>query len=224
MKKPSHQLLFVFALLTLVTFAACSDDDPATPEPEDNTSIWPSLTPDIFMSNFKLVYEDMLPEEYESMLSPDYRTVVLQYTFDDWEDSDNPLTALYFDHEQTVGIHRNLFGNVEGEDERGMVVPPIESISIAILEKEGAWQVADDSIDYFGGRGAYFARYNLLMHFNKPNGTRFEVDQTVDFYVLQGVDDNWYLLGIDCSPYRNKTTAPTGTDTVTYDGLHSLYR
>ena len=222
MKKLCHQLLFVLALLTLVTFAACSDDDPATPELEDPLPPIEPPTQDILMSNLKQIYEGMLTEEYESMLSPDFRTVILQSTFDAMEDSDNPLTTLYFDHEHTVGIHGNLFGNVEGEDEHGYVVSPIESISVSILEKEGAWQEADDSIEYFGGRGAYYARYNLLMHFNKPNGSRFEVDQTIDFFAIQGDDDSWRLLGT--RGFENKSYSKLASENMPFDKVMALYR
>ncbi len=191
-------LLLLFAILALLvgtTGCLFSPDEPEDPVPPVEETLPPAVTPDILMSNFKIIYEDMDSGEYEDMLDPDYRTVLLQSTFDDWENSDTPLTELYFDHDSEVQIHRNIFEGLFGVDENGLTIPPIDSISVSVMDKEGAWDVVEESEEYFGGRGAYFARYNLLMHFNKPDGSRFEVDQTVDFFVLKGSDDLWYMLG-----------------------------
>lgn len=195
--KLKNLLLLVAMLALLVGSTGClfSPDD----SDDDDTPVVPGIpaatTPDILMANFKVIYESMESTEYEAMLHPDYRTILLQSTFDDWQDSDTPLTELYFDYASEVQIHRNIFEGLGGVDETGLVIPGIDSISVSILEKEGAWDNVEESEEYFGGRGAYFARYNLLMHFNKPDGSRFEVDQIVDFFVIQGDDDLWYMLG-----------------------------
>ena len=191
-------LLLLMAMLALLVgstgclFSPDDSDDTDTPVDEGLPS---RITPDILMSNFKIIYESMVATDYEEMLHPDYRTILLQSTFDDWEDSDTPLTELYFDYSSEVQIHRNIFEGLGGVDEGGNTIDPIDSISVSILDKEGAWDNVEESEEYFGGRGAYYARYNLLMHFNKPDGSRFEVAQAVDFFVIQGDDDMWYMLG-----------------------------
>lgn len=196
MKLKNLLLMFgILALLVGTTGCLFSPDEPDDPTPPVDEGLDPNTTPDILMSNFQIIYEGMDSGEYEAMLHPDYRTILLQSTFDDWQDSDTPLTELYFDHDSEVQIHRNIFEGLGGVNEAGLAIPPIDSISVSVMDKEGAWDNVEESEEYFGGRGAYFARYNLLMHFNKPDGSRFEVDQTVDFFVVKGDDDLWYMLG-----------------------------
>ncbi len=144
-----------------------------------------ALTPDILMNNFKLVYEGMAPAAYASLLSADHRTMLLPETVGDWAQSENPLPVNFFDYAQTVVIHENIFGWLCGLNSQGLPVPLVESIGISVLDKQNVWNPADPDDEYFGGRDAYFAPYNVLMHFNKPDGSRFEVDQRIDFYVEQ---------------------------------------
>lgn len=191
-------LLLLFAILALLvgsTGCIFSPDDDEGETPPVVEELPPNTTPDILMSNFKVIYEGMNAGDYEALLHHDYRTILLQDTFDDWADSDTPLEQMYFDHDSEVQIHRNMFEGLGGVNEEGTTIPPIDSISVSVMDKEGIWAPVEDSEEYFGERGAYFARYNLLMHFYKPDGNRFEVDQTVDFFVIQGDDDMWYMLG-----------------------------
>lgn len=183
-----------------------------------------AVTPDILMGNFKFVYESMSPGFLMGLLSPDYRTIILQDTFDDWQDSENPLAEMYFDYETTETIHANLFGGLGGFDESGLNIPPIDSISISVWDKDGAWDLVDEGVDYFGGRGAYMARYNVLMHFYKPDGNRFEIDQTFEVYVVQEEDDLFYLLGVRGLGYWGQSNSKAATDRTTYDQVLSLYR
>jgi hypothetical protein len=194
-------------------------DDTVTFVGEYGVDLPLSTTPDVLMSNFHTVNEEMFYEGYESILHGAHRTVVMQSTFDDWQDSDRPLTSLYFDRDLATTIHHNLFNGAWGIDETGLPITPIDSISIPILEKLGPWEPVDPSMEYFGEFDAYLAPYSILMHFNKPDGSRFEVDQMIQFIAVEesGV---WKLLGI----------IPMGRDGVlatensSYDGVLSLYR
>ncbi len=193
-----RNMLLLLAILGLIAGSTGCIFSPEKDEDVDPTGppiLPPNTTADVLMSNFKTIYEGMNSTEYEEMLHPDYRTILLQSTFDDWEDSDSPLLEMYFDHDSEVQIHRNIFEGLSGVDEAGLVIPPIDSIVVNTLDKESAWEPVEESEEYFGGRGAYYARYRLVMHFNKPDGSRFEVNQTVDFFVVQGSDDLWYMIG-----------------------------
>jgi len=191
-------LLLLFAIFTLLvgtTGCIFSPDDDETVDPPDVGGPDPAVTPDILMDNFKLTYEAMNSGDYEAMLHPDYRTILLQTTFDDWAQGDNPLDEMFFDHDAEVQIHRNIFEGLGGVDEIGNTIPPIDSITVTIMEKNGVWEPVEETEEYFGGRGAYWAQYSLLMHFNKPDASRYEVNQIVDFFVIQGSDELWYMLG-----------------------------
>ena len=191
-------LLLLFGILTLIlgaTGCIFSPDDGGGDDPPPVVKLPPAVTPDILMSNFRRTYEAMNSGDFEAMLHPDYRTILLQSTFDDWAQGDNPLTQMYFDHDAEVTIHRNIFEGLGGVDEQGRTIPPIDSITVTIMEKNGVWDDVEGSDVNFGGKNAYWAQYTLLMHFNKPDASRFEVNQIVDFFVVQGADELWYMLG-----------------------------
>ncbi len=186
-------LLATFALLLVATGCIFSPDD--SEEVIQDAGRTKPTTPDILMANFKDIYQEMDSGDFETMLHPDFRTVLLQETFEAWEGSDNPLTELYFDRDSEVQIHRNMFEGLGGVDEAGIAKPPIDSISVAVLDKDGTWEPVEESEEYFGGRGAYKASYNLLINFDTTENLRFEVDQRVDFYVIQGSNGLWKMLG-----------------------------
>lgn len=191
-------LLLLFAIFTLLvgsTGCIFSPDEGDDDDPPVVVTLPKATTPTILMSNFKLTYEAMNSSDYENMLHQDYRTILLQSTFDDWAQGDNPLEEMYFDHDSEVQIHRNIFEGLGGVNEAGNTIPPIDSISVSIIDKLGAWEEVEDNEEYFGERGAYVALYQLVMHFNKPDGSRYEVNQKVEFFIIQGSDELWYMLG-----------------------------
>lgn len=181
-------------------------------------------TKDILMENFKSSYEKMIVSGIVDMMHQDYRTDIMQYVFDDWVNSDNPLTEMYFNYDQSVEIHQNLFGGFEGENESGFAVPPIGGITVSVLAQATDWALVSDGVPYYGGRGAYAATYNGLMHFYQSSETRFEMDQTFTFYIIQGDDELWSLLGIQGVPVGEPSHFNLATETIGYDGLLSLYR
>lgn len=194
--KLKNLLMLLATLALLVGASGCifSPDDPPV-EPTPGGGLDDPTTPDKLMINFKEIYEDMNSGEFEALLHADYRTVLLQETFDAWEGSDNPLTELFFDKTSEVSIHRRMFENFEGVDEAGIVQPPIDSISVDVIDRDGSWEPVEESEEYFGGRNAYKAEYDLLIYFATTGNHRFEVGQRVFFYVIQGSDGLWKMLG-----------------------------
>jgi len=190
-------LLLLFSLVALLAAAGgcifSPDDDPEVVVQEPRPR---ALTPDIMMDNFEDIYVDMDADDYAAMLHEGYRTVLLAETIDDWAGGDHPLSDDYFDRDAEVAIHTNMFNQLTGEDPSGNPVPPIESINVDLMEKVGTWVQVDASVEYFGQNypASYSCRYNVLIHFNLPGNSRFEVNQQVDFYALK-VGDIWYMLG-----------------------------
>lgn len=176
-------------------------------------------TQDAVMENYLSVYEGMFFEGYESLLHESHQTLVLQSTIEEWEGSDNPLLFPYFDRNQTVAIHDNIFHGRVGVGPSGLAIPPIDSISIPLLEKLGPWEHVPAFHEYFGELNAYYTHYEMLAHFNKPDGTRYQVDHLLTFYTAE-VDGEWKLLGIE-SVLNNEMVS---TDSITYDEVLSLYR
>jgi hypothetical protein len=194
MKLKNFLLLFtVFALVAGLSGCIFSPDN-GDETPQDDGGLPPAVTTDILMDNFKKIYEGMLYAEYEAMLHPNYRTILLNATIEDWQNSGTPLDQAYFDRDTELQIHRNIFDNLGGVNEDGEPVDPIESIKVIVLDKIGVWTNVNESNENFGGQDAYWNRFQVFIHFEQPNSKRFEVDQQVDFYAKQ-VDGIWKMLG-----------------------------
>ncbi len=211
-------------VLGMMLMQGCSDD-PAEPDPgPDPVDLPASTTLPILMNNFFTVHEDMYFEGYEHILHEGHRIIVRQETFDAWQGSDNPLEQLFFDRAQAISIAGNMFSGQDGQNEMGIPIPPVESMSFAILNLEGIWEPVDQATNYFGDfENAQHARYTVLIYFNNPNNHRYEVDQMLDFYAVDvsgGEQNDWRLLGI--APVGGKSSS--ATETITYDQVLSLYR
>jgi hypothetical protein len=113
------------------------------------------------MSNFKVIYEERLYEEFEALLHPDFRCVLLDATIEDWQNSANPLSRYYFDRDMTLQIHQNVFSNGAGTNEIGDPVDPIESIQIRVLEKIGSWTLVNSSNENFADQGPILVAIKL---------------------------------------------------------------
>ncbi|MCP4290722.1 MAG: hypothetical protein GY780_02650 [bacterium] len=188
-------LLATLALLAAATGCIFSPDDDGGDGGPSGPTYPPNTEPDVMMANFKDIYEAMDSDAFEDLLHADFRSVLSQETIDAWNESNSPLELAYFDRDAEIQIHRNIFEGLGGIDEDGIAQPPVDSIAVNVLDKDSAWEPVDASEEYFGGMGAYKARFNMLMYFNNPNGHRFEVQQPVDFYAIQGSDDLWKMVG-----------------------------
>ena len=176
-------------------------------------------SPDILMSEFVSLQEAYDAEMFPELLDSAFRMNLLQETIDDWAGGDHPLTDDYFDRSAFVAIHANIFAGELGVDPNGNIIPPVESIDVSLLEKLAPWEAVDAGMEYFGAiEGAYIAPYNILMHFNMPGNSRFEVDGMVRF-VARETEAGWRLLGIIPLGRGGKAT-----ESVTYDGVLALYR
>ena len=224
MLKHTILIVLIFSALFSSFLAGCDDDPISTETPPVIIGPEPPIgTPDILMANLKTTYEDMDSSRFEGLLNPDFRMILLQSTIDDWANSSTPLEEDFFDHNAEVTIHRNIFEGLGGLDELGRSIPPIDSISVTIMEKNGIWEPVEAADEYFGDFDAYWAQYTLLMHFNKPDASRVEVSQIIDFFVIQDGDENWSLLGIKGYP-MGANALPTVTDNVSLGDVLSLYR
>lgn len=209
-------------LAVLMLVVGCSEDSPDTPE-VDSPLLLPPIE-DSLVNNFVLSMEAMSYDDLAFILHEDFRLSFLQSTMDDWSGSDHPLTGDGFDRDAMLGIHANLFGEVEGMDSNGFVIPYVESISFSVFDKEGAWvPVAEGNAFFDDYPEAYRARYNALIHFNNPNYHRWEVDQTLDVVavpIVSGETTGWQLLGI----YGYSQFSALATDNVSYDSVLAMYR
>lgn len=124
-------------LAVVLMFVGCSDDSPDAPEVVVPDPL--PTTADILIENFRTSVEAMSNDDLAFILHGDFRLSFLQSTVDDWSGSDHPLSGEYFDRAAMLAIHANLFGEVEGLDFSGLVIPSVESISISLFEKVGTW-------------------------------------------------------------------------------------
>ncbi len=216
-----RKTVLIAAALMLVLLMGCGDDSPETPEVED-----PILPPteDLLVPSFVQSLEDMSYEDLANTIHVDFRMPLLQWNINDWAESDHPINEDYFDRSVMMGIHENLFGEVEGMTPNGGSIPYVESISVAIFDQEGIWTPIGEGVEYFSDFPETFrARYNVLIFFTHPNGNRWEVDQTLDMIatsVTVGNFTSWQLLGIAPVGYES-AAAITNTS---YGSVLARYR
>jgi len=178
----------------------------------------------MLMQDFETIYSGMMIDEFEELLHPAYRTILLEGTMNEWSSSDDPLTESFFSRDDEIRIHRNIFsGNTSGVDARGNSIPPVSEIRVDLLDKgNSTWEPIEDSDPDFAGHDGYWATYKVLLYFVNPDNRLNEIDQVLEFYVApidDGGKDKWLLLGI-----RGTGKAMLGTDEMTLCGLKSLYR
>ena len=188
-------LLLMFMVIALfIAPAGCifSPDDGGDGGGDDTGLPWAS-TPDILMSNYRIVYTEMLIDEFTEMLHKDYKTILLSETLEDWGEA----ADFYFDYTAEVEIHTKMFRGDPGLDSQGNPVHPIDSIVVDLLENQGTWDpIPQDDID-FGGMEGKWANYRVnLQFFNADLSHKFEVHQQINFYVVPVVENgrNKYLM------------------------------
>jgi len=154
--------------------------------------------PDILIQNFETIYVETRIDDFRDMLHNDYKTVLLPSTLAEWEQGGNPLAEDVFYRDDEIRIHENMFSGNSGLSPVGVVIPPIDSVTVDYIEKAGSWEPIPDGDEHFGGFGGYWALHHVLIYFNKPDQSRYMVEQDVEFYVIP-TDDNgrtkWLLLG-----------------------------
>jgi hypothetical protein len=193
-------LLLLMALALMVGPAGCifsPDDDDGNVGGNDNALPYPSDT-EILIANFKRIYTEMRIDDFKAMLHSEYKTVLLPSTLEEWNDAGNPLAEDVFYREDEINIHQNMFSGNTGLRPNGDTVPPIASIQVDLLSKLTSWELIPESHVHFAGQGGYWALFHVNLSFYLPDGSRFQVQQDVEFYVVP-TDDNgrtkWLLLG-----------------------------
>lgn len=213
-------LSWLLLLSVAVVFAGCSGDDESPTDPGDTHQCHFPDTPDLLMTDFKVILENMLLEDLDCIVHEDFRLIISQSTLDEWAGGSRPIALGYFDRDTILTIHENLFGGETGIGPGGEIIPPVASINVTALDKDGTWVVVDPSTEYFGGfTNVYKARFNVLLHFNNPDQHRYEVDQTMEFFAIQEGED-WKLLGI--LPFEGYKSS--AVDNTSYDDVLSFYR
>jgi len=162
-------------------------------------------------------------DEFEEILHPAYRTILLEGTMNEWSSSDDPLTESYFNRDDEIRIHRNIFSGNTGVSASGETIPPVSEIRVDLLDMgNSTWEPIDASDSDFAGHGGFRATFNVLLYFINPNNHQFELDQVLEFYVApvdNGGKEEWQLLGI-----RGQGKAMLGSMEITFCGLKALYR
>ncbi len=199
--KLRNLLFLVMALALLVGPVGCifsPDDDGGGGGGGGSTALPFPSTPDILMQNFERIYTELRIDDFRNMLHAEYKTVLLPSTLAEWENAGNPLAAEVFYRDDEINIHENMFSGNTGLDAIGQTIPPIDSINVDYIQKNGSWEPIPESDEYFGGMGGYYALFNVLIYFNNPDQHRYEVRQDVEFYVVavqDGGRNKWLLLG-----------------------------
>ena len=191
-------LLMLLGLLVGSTGCIFSPEDNKDPGTGGTETYPPATTPEQLLINFGDIYEDMDAQAFASILHDDYKTILLPSTMEEWQAAGNPLAEDIFYRDTEIRIHENMFSGNTGVRPNNENVPPIDSIEVNYLTKEGTWNTIPETHEHFAGHGGYWAQYNVLIYFNTPDQFSFKVQQKVDFYVVpvtEGGQEIWKLLG-----------------------------
>jgi len=214
-------VLFLLWTSALVLTTGCKDDNTVTPPPDPKPVIIDD--PDQLMQFFLTSYNEMDFDLYTALLHPDFRMMILPSTVNDWAGGDAPLAYPYFTRDETLAIHANIFSGNAGQTPLGSPVPPVATIDVDVLQKDGIWELISEADPEFAGQDGYWVAFNVLLYFNNPDNHRFEISQVIEFYVAPidvAGQESWHLLGIRGLD-SNKILA---TENTHYCGLLSLYR
>jgi hypothetical protein len=197
--KLNKVILLLMALALLVGSTGCIFKPEENQGPGGGQTERPAATTaEQLLTNFSDIYEEMHIEDFRDMLHPDYRTVLLPSTLEEWQAGGNPLAEAVFYRDDEIRIHENMFGGLTGTKPNNEPVDAIESIVVDYLDKAGPWLQVPETHEHFAGYGAYYALYNVLIYFVNPDQHQFKVQQDVEFYVVpvtEGGREIWKLLG-----------------------------
>ncbi len=177
MKMRSLFLLAIVALLVAPAGCIFSPDD--EPDPDGGTPPvglpFPS-SPDILMSNFQKVYEDMDYNNFKDMLHPDYITLLQVSTQQEFPDVGPTL-----DLAEELRIHQRMFGGQPVTDPDGNLVPGISTISFQTFQQDVAWATSqpNDVIP-----NAQFSLYDVTFLFDRPGFSTLKVEGQIKFYAV----------------------------------------
>jgi hypothetical protein len=207
----------------MFTMTGCSDDDPVQPPDNDDPVVLPA-NPDALMMGFRQAFDDMDLELLATLIHPDFKGMLTASTLAEWASAGSPLLFTYFERDTVVAIHENIFAGETGRRPSGDTVPPVHSIEVDLLSKATEWEAISAGDEHFGGQGGYWALFHLNISFYLPDGSRFNVQQDIEFYVVPVEIDG--VLGYQLLGWRE--IEPFGalkvTESATLGGVLTLYR
>jgi len=215
------KVFLIMGVLAMVILISCSDD---STKPEIQTPDPLPETPSLLVQGFLASLGNESIDELDHILHENFQFKILQSTRNNWDGSDHPLDAEFFDRAAMLAVHTNFFTEVEGMNESGQTLSYVDTITIPVFSLDGTWAPILESDDLFSAYpDAHHARYHVLINFNNPDSHRWQASETLDLVVLQVTVDGvegWQLLnirGLEMAGY-------IATESVSYDSVMSLYR
>lgn len=175
MIRKSVLMLGLVGLLVVPTgciFSPPGDDGPGLdPKP---TLAFPD-TPAKLMANFKTIYETMDFNAYQTLLHPDYLTILKTSTTVEF-----PEVGATLDYTEEMGIADHMFSGASGHDAQGDLTNPISSISLQEPEQLTSWEDSpgDDPIP-----NAKSALFNVDFDFFRAGDKTLKVTGQIKFYI-----------------------------------------
>jgi hypothetical protein len=223
---PGGALLHILMFMALVALTGCEEDQPARPFEEDDAGCVPvAQTPEQTVLNWVTIMEDGCPQDLHDLYHPDFRNVTSASTLAMWEFHDNPLPGPTWDREDEIRIWENVFAGNSGVQPGGQAFPPIDHISVELLDKQGQWQPVSIHHPYFAGMGAYWVEYNLIMYLADADSHLLKIQQPVNLYVAAfevSGSEVWQLLGVE--PIDPGPPGKSSMEEISLDGFKSLFR
>ncbi|NCQ33714.1 hypothetical protein GW813_01295 [bacterium] len=138
------------------------------------TLVFPD-TPAKLMANFKTIYENMDYNAYQTLLHPDYLTILQASTT-----SDFPEVGTTLDYTEEMDIANHMFSGAAGHDSKGDLTTPISSITLQEPTQLTSWETSpgDDPIP-----NAESALFDVYFEFSRAGDKTLKVTGQIKFYI-----------------------------------------
>ncbi len=163
---PLIRNLAVLALLVaFLGLVACSDDDPAAPNPGvDHPELPFPTTPDSLVALYRTALAEMDTLYYPALLAPDFR-----YNFSPVDTALNHLTTDFMTRSEALQAADNMFDGVSVQNSLGQIFPAVARIQVFEFAAQGPWEIAGPDAPFPDTEVCrHFVRIHLERDFGLP--------------------------------------------------------
>jgi len=181
-------------------------------------------TPEILITNYIRAYGALSIDEYDSLLHPDYRTILSQDTIAAWELSVRPIQGKEFNREEAIQIHANICSGEPGFQFEGLRVPPVNSFQFFGFEYYEEWKPIPESDPFLGGTEGQRSYVYFGMNCNLEERQSFYSGGSFYFYAVQSQTEyglGWYLIGIAQPQSAGKAIS---SEQETFENIKAMFR
>jgi len=202
-------------LAGIMILAGCSDDDPVT---VGIYSPGPASLGELVLQ-IKDSYEARDPAMYQSLLDPDYLTLLSGETIQEF-----PTLGTTLDFDQEERIHGRMFSDESLVDPIGTPIPGVLDIRFLVFLARDVWLPTDEGVLF---PGAVWAPFEVQILFDRGQSyPSMRVEGVVKIYArahevtVGGTQCTYYLM----AGMRDLTGYVKGSEVTPWGSVKAIYR